>query len=142
MMHLETRFVTSEEFKEYTGIDLDAELKNTDNNSNKVEAFIFRITNNLESFIQAQFFKKLDYEYEHFTDYQKTHYKYALMEQILYIFKNGDLTTMSGLENERIVTPRTELRKVSISDNTINELKLCGVWNRHIGMRPSLISWY
>ena len=140
-MNLQSRFITNDEFKEYTGIDLGAELKGTSNNSDKVDSFIFRITNNLETYIQSQFFKKLDYEYAHFTDYQKEHYKYALMEQVLYVFKNGDISSMSGLEDERIVTPRKELNKIIISENTKRELQLCGVWSRHIGGRASIFWW-
>jgi len=132
-MNLQSRFITKDDFKEYFGIDLDAELKSDANNSNKAEMFLTRVTNRLEAFLQAQFFKKLDYEYAHFTDYQKEHYKLALLEQALYVFKNGDISVMSGLVDNNVATTRKQLNEITIGQNCKNELLLCGLWNVHIG---------
>ena len=42
-MQLLTKYITADEFREYTGIDLAEELRDTSNPSNKVNAFLKRI---------------------------------------------------------------------------------------------------
>ena len=52
----------------------------------------------MATFIDAEFFRKVDEEYPNFTDYQKQHYQLALLEQAIYVFKNGDISVDSGYD--------------------------------------------
>ena len=74
-MELKTKYITADDFKQYFGIDLEVELKTNDNPSDEVNAFLKRIENRMGAFINARFYKNVDIDYKHFTDYQKEHYK-------------------------------------------------------------------
>ena len=144
-MELKTKYITADDFKMYFGIDLEAELKTNDNPSDEVNAFLLRIENRLSAFINATFYKNVDIDYKNFTDYQKEHYKLALLEQANYVLTQGDISVDSGYDVESgIKASREELVKISISPNTMNELILCGLWNRKIKNRGrgALDGWW
>lgn len=130
---LQTRYITPEELMEYSGIDFEAKLKDDANPSNKVASFIFRWEVRLEAYLNARFFKKVTDEWPQFTDWQKQMYKYALMEQCMYVFRNGDLSTDSGYDPEKgEVIDIEKLKKLVIAPNAVEFLELTGLWNRHI----------
>lgn len=130
---LQTRYITPDDFLEYTGIDLGAQLKGNANPSDKAKAFLNRIEVRMESYLNANFFKRVSDCWPVFNDYQKLHYKYALLEQALYVFRNGDISIDSGYEpDEGIKISREDLEKISIAPNAINHLQEIGLWTRHI----------
>ena len=130
---LQTRYITADDFKEYTGIDLGIQLKGTANPSDKATAFLNRIEVRMEAFLNANFFKLVTDLWPCFTDYQKLHYKYALLEQALYVFRNGDISVDSGYEpDDGIKLDPTSRRKITIAPNAMDQLILCGLWSRHI----------
>lgn len=135
-MEVKSRYIDADMFKQYTGIDLSLELKTDDNPSNQVDALLYRVESRMASFIASNFYRNIDNEFKRFSDYQKEHYKIALLEQVLYILKNGDLSVDSGYNpQEGIKTARRHLERLSIAPNAVNELRLCGVWCRHIKNR-------
>lgn len=145
MAELKSKYITKDDFKMYFGIDLDLELKDDDNPSNKVNAFLLRIEHGIARYLDANFYRKVDFEYPHFSDYQKEHYKIALLEQAYYELKNGDISRDSGYDVEAgVKATREQLRAVKISDNTREELILCGIWCRKIRNRArgSLDGWW
>ena len=123
---LQTRYITLDEFKEYFGIDLIQAFK-TDTNA---MAFLKRIEDRLATFCDSNFNANIDRKYPCFTDYQKYHYKLALLEQAIYIFRNGDISVDSGYDPEKGEIARTE--KYAIAPNCKDNLRLCGIWNRNI----------
>ena len=125
-MNLQTRYITLDEFKEYFDIDLTVEFKTT----TAAEHFLQRTINRLETYIDSKFKANSDKKYPCFSDYQKLHYKRALLEQTIYVFKNGDISVDSGYDPERGEIARTE--RYVIAPNCKDELRLCGVWNRNI----------
>lgn len=130
---LQTRYITPDEFIEYTGIDLGAQLKGNANPSDKALAFLNRIEVRMEAFLNARFFKRVSDEWPYFTDWQKQHYKYALLEQALYVFKNGDISVDSGYNpDEGIKISPTAKKEITIAQNAIDHLLLIGLWNRYI----------
>lgn len=136
-----TKYITIDDFKNYFGIDLQHELEDDVNPSNKAEAFLKRIEDRVETFINANFYKNVDIEYYHFSSYQKEHYKRALLEQAIYIFKNGDISVDSGYDPERgEVASRKTLKNLSIAENCKQELILCGLWCRKI--KSNGLWWY
>ena len=133
LMGIKTKYITPDDFKEYFGIDLDLELKNSANPSDTAEAFLLRIENRLATFIDAEFYRKVDEEYPQFTDYQKKHYAQALLEQAIYVFRNGDISVDSGYDYEQgeKASNDTIIKKI-IAPNCKQELLLCGLWTRKI----------
>ena len=61
------------------------------------------------------------------------HYKKALLEQAIYIWRNGDMSVDSGydLESGEKIS-RGKIKQISIASNTIDHLRMCGLWNRTI----------
>ena len=133
-MQLQTRYIKAEDFLEYTGINLAEELRDNSNPSDKVNAFLRRIEVRIESFMNAHFFRNVNEEYTKFSDFQKEHYKYALLEQAYYTFKNGDIYTDSGYDPEKgIIVNKKELEGLVIAPAAKDHLRLTGLWSRHIG---------
>ena len=132
-MHLQTRYITPDDFKTYFGIDLGAQLRGNANPSDKATAFLMRIEDRMESYLNAHFFKKVTEEWPCFTDWQKQQYKLALLEQAIYVFRNGDISVDSGYEpDEGIKISRSSIKELSLAPNAINYLQLTGLWSRHI----------
>lgn len=133
MDELKTKYITPDDFKEYFGIDLDLELKASGNPSDTSVAFLKRVEDRLATFLDAQFYRKIEQEYPKFTDYQKEHYQKALLEQAIYVFKNGDISVDSGYNYEQGETASNEtiLKKI-IAPNCKQNLLLCGLWTRKI----------
>lgn len=99
-------------------------------------ALIKRAERRINTYIDANFYRKVEQEYPTFTDYQKLHYQYALMEQVVYMFKNGDISIDSGYDPAKgEVLSREKLTKLAIAENAKEELMLCGLWCRKIRTR-------
>lgn len=132
-MEIKTKYITPDDFKDYFGIDLKLELESQGNPSNTAESFIKRIEDRVATFIDASFYRQVDKEYPKFTDYQREHYSKALLEQAMYVFKNGDISVDSGynMDTGEIASNETILKKI-IAPNCKNELILCGLWSRQI----------
>ena len=142
-MNLQTKYISLDEFKEYTGIDLEAELATDSNPSNTANAFLKRIEVRMEAFINSNFARDIDLEYPMFTGYQKLHYKYALMEQALYVFRNSDISVDSGYDLERgIIAGKHDLKELIIAPNTVDQLRLCNLWNRNIKSNRMNAMWW
>lgn len=132
-MPILTRYITADEFREYTGVDLEAELRDTSNPSDKVAAFLKRIEDRMEAFLNAHFFKNVSDEWTRFSDTQKSWYKKALIEQAYYVFKNGDISTDSGYEPDRgVVASKHALTELTIAPNAKDCLRMTGLWSGHI----------
>lgn len=125
---LQTKYITKDEFEEYFGINLSSEL------GGDMEAirFIKRIEDRLATFVDSNFNCNIDMKYPCFTDYQKYHYKLALLEQCIYIFKNGDISVDSGYDPEKGEVAAKPGVKYAIAPNCKDNLRLCGIWNRNV----------
>lgn len=141
---MKSRYITLDELKEYSDIDFAFELKEGANPSNTAEAFIKRIEVRLEAFIGAKFHRNIEREFKYFSDYQKQEYKYAIMEQAIYNYRNGDIATDSGYDGEKgIVADRNVLENIKISSEAKLHLQNCGLWCRAIkGNRGGFGGWY
>lgn len=132
-MEIKTKYITPDDFKDYFGIDLDLELKALGNPSNTANAFIMRIEDRMAAFLDAEFYRRIDVVYPTFSDYQKEHYAKALLEQAMYVFKNGDISVDSGynMDTGETASNDTIIKKI-IAPNAKQELLLCGLWCRKI----------
>lgn len=128
-----TKYITADEFREYTGIDLEEELKDTSNPSDKVNAFLKRIEDRMEVFLNAHFFKNVTALYPCFSENQKYHYKLALIEQAYYVFKNGDISTDSGYDTDRgIIISKHARTEITLAPNAVDHLRMTGLWSAHL----------
>lgn len=135
-MEIKSRYVNADEFKIYSGIDLAQNFSNNDNPSDQVEGFIFRVETLLENWINAHFFKTITSEYPKLTDNQKRLYKIALMEQMIYVLRNGDITTDSGYNmTSGKIADINDINKIVICRNTLDALKCAGILTTKIRKR-------
>ena len=143
-MTFQTRYITPEELLEFSGIDFGSELKGNGNPSDKVNAFIYRIETRMEAYLNSKFFKRVTDEWPCFSDFQKEHYKLALLEQCIYVFRNGDISTDSGYEPDSgVIANRHDLDELSIAPNAKNHLELTGLWSAHIGANFNILGgWF
>lgn len=123
---LQTKYITPDEFKEYFGIDLSVEL------GSDISAlrFLKRLEDRIATYCDSKFNANIEWKYPHFTDYQKQRYKLALLEQAIYVFKNGDISVDSGYDQDKGIIAKTE--NLIIAPNCRDNLRLCGIWNRNI----------
>lgn len=127
---LQTKYITLDEFTQYfPNEDLIASMGSQEG----AIAFLKRIEDRMEAYVGANFDKNVERLYREFNDYQKEHYKRALLEQCIYVLKNGDISVDSGYDPERgEIVNITTLKKLALSFNSKEELLLCGLWSRHI----------
>jgi len=138
-------YINADDFKTYFGIDLAVELKDDDNPSNKVEAFLLRVENRIVVYVNANYYRAIEKEFPRFTDYQKEHFKYGLLEQAYYVLRNGDISTDSGYDPEKGEVMNAErLNNIVIAPNCKQELMLCGLLSRKIKNRArwGLSEWW
>lgn len=136
---LQTRYITLDDFKEYFSIDLIEEM----GTEIVAQAFLKRIEDRMESFVNSNFNRNINSEFPRFTDYQKEKYKLALLEQCIYIFKNGDISVDSGVDLEKgEVINRGILKNMSIAPNAEANLRLCGIWCRQIRSNRAGFLWW
>lgn len=134
MISIQTRHITADEFREYTGVDLLEELKSDSNPSNTVNAFILREEVRFETFLNAHFFKNVNDLWTDFSDFQKLHYKYAMLEQLYYVYKNGEISSRAGLDPEHGETASNRTITIkTIAPNAKDHLRMTGLWSGHIG---------
>lgn len=135
-MEFKTRYITADEFKQYFGIDLQIELPNGDNESGKVAAYITRIENRLEAWINANYFYNVSQFWETLNNNQKEQYKYALLEQAYYVLRMGDISVDSGYDKERgVIAGRSTINELSVAPNAMLHLENGGFLNTRIVKR-------
>lgn len=127
---LMTKYITLDEFRDYF---VDIDLRQALGSDESALAFITRIEDRMLSYIDSHFNRNVDREYPYFSEFQKQCYKKALLEQAIYVFRNGDISVDSGIDTDRgEVISRGRLDQASIAPNAINYLRQCGLWNRGV----------
>lgn len=132
---IQTKYITVDEFEMYSGINLD-DLYGGAFPDSKKQRFLKQVEDRLEAIINEQCFKCVEREYPHFNDNQKRYYKLALIEQGIYIFRNGELSTDSGIDPEKgVVIPKDVIDNCVLARNAKRYLKMCGIYTHHIRSR-------
>lgn len=140
---LHTQYITPDDFQQYFGINLGAQLKGNANPSDKAYAFLKRIEDRMQVFLNSTFFKNIDVEWRHMSDFQKEHYRLALLEQAIYVFKNGDIMVDSGYDpDEGLKISPHEKREIMLSDVAKMHLEMTGLWTRNIRSTAWFIGWF
>ena len=87
------RFVTSDDYFNYTGKDLNAELQSNENESNKADLFLKNIEDELMARIDRISFRV--YDYDNLPKYQADCFRRAIIQQAYYVIRNSELSNDS-----------------------------------------------
>ena len=129
MLNNEPKFVSPSDFKNYWGIDLNAKLKGFDNVSNKANIFLARVERTLLSYIDARTYR--NYRWEDLEGNALDGLQEAILEQAMYVFRNGDISLDSGYDPTKgRVENKSYLDSIVICEPAINALKNAGLYNQ------------
>lgn len=125
------KFVTPDDFFNYTGRSLDAVLQPNENESNKSNLFLKNIEEDLMFRVDHLSFRV--YKWDNLTEYQLSCLKRAIIKQAEYVLRNGDLMTDSGydIEKGKVIT-RAEIEEIELCVPATDALQSCGLLNRVI----------
>ena len=125
------KFVTPDDFFNYTGRSLDAILQPNENESNKSNLFLKNVEEDLMFRVDHLSFRV--YRWDNLTDYQLNCLKRAIIKQAEYVLRNGDLMTDSGydIEKGKVIT-RAEIEESGLCVPVTDALQSCGLLNRVI----------
>lgn len=124
-MEINTKYITLDDFKGYTGKDLVELLGSTE----AANSFLARVEIRMEAFLEARMHQNISLRYPHFTDSQKMHYKFALLEQADYITRVGEISKDSGYDPDSgLKIDQGSLISLAIDRNAKEQLMLAGVW--------------
>lgn len=130
-MRTAPRFVTKDDYLNYTNQDLDDILNVRDKSSNFSNIFLLRVEDRLMSYVDAETYRI--FKWEQLTGHQLECLQKAIIEQAEYILRNSDLFTDSGYDPEKgIVVDFNKLYEIMICRTAINYLKNGGLYNKVI----------
>ena len=130
-MRTTPKFVTKDDYFNYTNQDLDELIKVKDKSSNLANLFLLRIEDRLMSYIDAETYRV--FSFDHLSPIQLEYFQKAIIEQAEYILRNGDLFTDSGYDpDEGQKIDFSKLYDITISKTAINYLKNAGLYNKVI----------
>jgi hypothetical protein len=128
---MEPQFITPDDFENYWGINLREKLKDNANSSNKANIFLKRVELRVMNWIDSNTFRVTSWE--NLTDFQLEHFRIALLEQSMYIYRNSDLALDSAYDPEKgFVAENGKLKAIEICEPCLRELKLAGLYNLNI----------
>lgn len=121
-------FINSNDFLDYTGIDLNTELKG---DSSAADRFLKRVESLFLNWCDANMGSKYctwEEVSRHPNDAEAV--RRALLEQALYMYRNGDLFSDSGYDPQRgAMIQKDDLRRRSISDTAVDIIKAAGLFS-------------
>jgi hypothetical protein len=130
-MDFTPKYVVADDYFKLFGIELSFELKDNDNSGEKVSAFIFRTETMVETFLEAELYRR--FEFSELTEYQKKQFQLAVLEQMHYLIRNGDISSDSGYEpSQGMIANPAILKGITIGPNAVRHLTLAGLWTRKI----------
>lgn len=138
---LSPQFVTVDDFNNYWGFDLRAELRTDDNVSDQAEAFLSRVEDRIMNWIDTKTFRNI--KWCELTDFQLDQFKKAILTQAMYMWRNGDLSMDSGYDQEAgIVVRQNELANIRICQASMDYLQTAGLFNLVIKNRPRNVRFF
>lgn len=129
------KYITKQEFRAMKGIDLDIELKDLDDGSNKARRFIRQVTDWCSEYLQSKF---RAFELESWpdegdptdaiiTEKRQRLFREGVAEQMDYILSNGDIRNSAGINIDTGII--TDMSKVELSRAARNKFHLAGFCN-------------
>lgn len=102
-MLCKARFVTPDDFLNYSGIDLRSNMRSsgTPNDSSEADRFLFRMETDFLSHVEEISFWNYDWDTIVYHPDNLYWLKIALLKQALYVYRGGDLSTDNGYDPQR-----------------------------------------
>lgn len=117
------KYITKENYLEEKGIDLEIEIQNDDNHSNKVQRFIREVTNwCIEYLVSNYACNELLGVFEKMPEFRQQRFREGVMEQMEYVLNNGWLNKDSGLNRD--LGTIVALERVELSRSAYFKFKL------------------
>lgn len=140
-MEFKPKFVTVDDYKNFSGKDLRNQLKSDDNESNQAERFLYLVEEHLMTWIDHKTFRKVGFDC--LTPYQLEKFQLAILYQAQYTFKQGSLAL--GLENgvdaERgVVITDEQISQTEVCHAAIEHLSVAGLFNLKIKNRKRFMN--
>lgn len=133
-MRTEARFVKPDDFFNYTGRNLYRELKANENESNKVDIFLMNIEDIVLTKIDKISFRIDDFN--HLTPFQMDCLQKAIILEVEYIIRNGNMFTDSGYDPEKgFVADYDKIQATALCQPAIDKLTICGLINYNVRNR-------
>lgn len=124
--------ITQQEFLDYTGINLELELHDLDDSSNKVDRTILLWTKRVYNEMRKNSVRAIPKD-EDLTENQVQTIKDAICEYGEYYLKNGDLYRQSGFDEERgKLLDASDLEKIKFPTHIIDMLRASGLIRRSL----------
>lgn len=142
MISTKLEYITVGDFEAYTGISMEQLGQGKINPSNYGEMFLKKIEIRVKTYLESEFGINFDALYSKLNDNRKEHYKYALLEQALYVIKNTDIATDSGYDPDYgIRASSTALNRITMAPECIRHLKISTLWNLKIKRGDGYNDW-
>ena len=128
-------YITRDEYLEVKGVDLNIELQDDDNHSNKVNRFIQDITNFVLDHLVMEYncneLNRQTNEFEDLAEFRRVRFHYGMLEQIEYVLNNGLIQLDSGINRETGAI--TDFSGLVIGSSALKQFRLGGFCNKQEG---------
>ena len=132
---LEPQYVTVDDFNNYHGVNLREILRNDGNDSYQAERFLAREELKFINWIDNTTFRRLPYS--QLNERQLKLFRCAILEQVMYVIKNGDIGLDSGYDPEKgVIADSDTLNSLRVSQVAIDLLSNAGLFNLVMKNRP------
>ncbi len=135
-MRTEPMFITPADFYNYWGVDLNEELQDGGNISNKANIFLKIVEDRMMSYIDANSFRNTSWEEIKQYPYALECMQLAILTQAMYVFRNTDIALDSGYDPDSgVVASKKELAALVMCEPALNYLRQGGLFNQTINNR-------
>lgn len=97
-------YITSQEYLIAKGIDLNIELQDDDNRSNKVFRFIKDITDFVMDYLAKEYacneLNRLTSDFSALAEFRRKRFHFGMLEQVEYVLNNGLIQLDSGINRD------------------------------------------
>lgn len=140
-MRTSARFISVDDYYNYTGKYLQKILQPNENNSNTADLFLMQIEDRVLAKIDEMSFRVTDFN--ELTAYQKENLQKAIIEECEYIMRNSDIFTDSGYDLERgEIISKEKLKNLELCNIAETYLRNCGLLNQKIGNRKRWTTFF
>ena len=134
-MLCKARFITPDDFMNYTGIDLRSVLNNSESvvDSSEADRFLFRVETDFLIHVEEISFWHYDWDFIVYRPDTLYGLKLGLLKQALYVYRGGDLSTDNGYDPQRgSITSLDDINTRVFSEKALEILHDYGIFTRSI----------
>ena len=121
-----TPYISAEEYLIEKGVDLNTELQDDDNKSNKVNRFIKDITNFVLDYLTKEYLcnelNRLNSDFSDLAEWRRKRFHFGMLEQIEYVLNNGLVQIDAGIN--RATGQIMDFSNIQISTSAMRQFQL------------------